>query len=189
MVSNKLSPLLAEDPPSFPFIALLVSGGHTQLMLVRRIGDYHLLGDTQDDAAGEAFDKTAKLLGLGYPGGPLVEKEAAYLSLPDLRLVDSMHERKMMMADLAGGFIALPGVPAEMRRMWAESVVSILLAMLPEAGTIRHRRIKCFGAGESAIEAMLWRKTARRSARSTPSSSSRPSRKKSARARMTTSSA
>ncbi len=65
-----LSPLLAEPRPVFPFIALLVSGGHTQLMRVDAIGRYTLLGETLDDAAGEAFDKTAKLLGLGYPGGP-----------------------------------------------------------------------------------------------------------------------
>jgi N6-L-threonylcarbamoyladenine synthase len=64
-----LSPLLAADPPDFPFVALLVSGGHTQLMRVIGIGQYELLGETLDDAAGEAFDKTAKLLGLGYPGG------------------------------------------------------------------------------------------------------------------------
>ena len=71
-----LSPLLEETPPEFPFIALLVSGGHTQLMRVGGIGDYELLGDTLDDAAGEAFDKTAKLLGLGYPGGPAVSRLA-----------------------------------------------------------------------------------------------------------------
>ena len=65
-----LSPLLSATPPAFPFVALLVSGGHTQLMRVTGVGDYHLLGETVDDAAGEAFDKTAKLLGLGYPGGP-----------------------------------------------------------------------------------------------------------------------
>ena len=65
-----LSPFLSGDPPSFPFVALLVSGGHTQLMHVREVGHYTLLGETVDDAAGEAFDKTAKLLGLGYPGGP-----------------------------------------------------------------------------------------------------------------------
>lgn len=67
-----LAPLLEENPPAFPFVALLVSGGHTQLMRVTAIGDYELLGDTLDDAAGEAFDKTAKLLGLGYPGGPAI---------------------------------------------------------------------------------------------------------------------
>jgi N6-L-threonylcarbamoyladenine synthase len=65
-----LSPLLSARAPRFPFVALLVSGGHTQLMRVERLGHYSLLGETQDDAAGEAFDKTAKLLGLGYPGGP-----------------------------------------------------------------------------------------------------------------------
>ncbi|MFM9834886.1 MAG: tRNA (adenosine(37)-N6)-threonylcarbamoyltransferase complex transferase subunit TsaD [Methylophilaceae bacterium] len=65
-----LAPLLEESPPAFPFVALLVSGGHSQLMRVDGIGQYSLLGDTLDDAAGEAFDKTAKLLGLGYPGGP-----------------------------------------------------------------------------------------------------------------------
>jgi N6-L-threonylcarbamoyladenine synthase len=65
-----LSPLLSADPPHFPFVALLVSGGHTQLMRVSGVGQYELLGETLDDAAGEAFDKTAKLLGLGYPGGP-----------------------------------------------------------------------------------------------------------------------
>jgi N6-L-threonylcarbamoyladenine synthase len=67
-----LSPLLADDRPAFPFIALLVSGGHTQLFHVGGVGCYRLLGDTQDDAAGEAFDKTAKLLGLPYPGGPAI---------------------------------------------------------------------------------------------------------------------
>lgn len=67
-----LSPLLADPAPQFPFVALLVSGGHTQLMRVGGIGDYVLLGETVDDAAGEAFDKSAQLLGLGYPGGPAI---------------------------------------------------------------------------------------------------------------------
>lgn len=71
-----LSPLLEESPPAFPFVALLVSGGHSQLMRVGGVGDYELLGDTLDDAAGEAFDKTAKLLGLPYPGGPAVSRLA-----------------------------------------------------------------------------------------------------------------
>ena len=72
-----LSPLLSDPAPSFPFIALLVSGGHTQLMRVKNIGEYELLGESVDDAAGEAFDKSAKLLGLGYPGGPALAKLAA----------------------------------------------------------------------------------------------------------------
>lgn len=72
-----LSPLLSNPAPEFPFVALLVSGGHTQLMRVDGIGQYTLLGETLDDAAGEAFDKSAKLLGLGYPGGPALAKLAA----------------------------------------------------------------------------------------------------------------
>jgi N6-L-threonylcarbamoyladenine synthase len=73
-----LSPLLASEPPEFPFIALLVSGGHTQLMRVDGVGQYTLLGETLDDAAGEAFDKSAKLLGLGYPGGPAISRLAEF---------------------------------------------------------------------------------------------------------------
>ncbi len=71
-----LSPLLAMPKPAFPFVALLVSGGHSQLFDVEGVGRYRLLGETQDDAAGEAFDKTAKLLGLAYPGGPALAQLA-----------------------------------------------------------------------------------------------------------------
>lgn len=73
-----LSPMLSERPPVFPFVALLVSGGHTQLMRVEGVGQYLLLGETLDDAAGEAFDKSAKLLGLGYPGGPAISRLADF---------------------------------------------------------------------------------------------------------------
>ena len=73
-----LSPFLSADPPSFPFVALLVSGGHTQLMRVDGVGRYALLGESIDDAAGEAFDKSAKLLGLGYPGGPALARMALH---------------------------------------------------------------------------------------------------------------
>jgi len=72
-----LSPFLSADAPTFPFVALLVSGGHTQLMRVEAVGRYELLGETIDDAAGEAFDKSAKLMGLGYPGGPALSRLAA----------------------------------------------------------------------------------------------------------------
>ena len=72
-----LSPFLSADAPQFPFVALLVSGGHTQLMQIDEVGRYTLLGETIDDAAGEAFDKSAKLLGLGYPGGPALAALAA----------------------------------------------------------------------------------------------------------------
>ena len=70
MEGHLLAPMLEDNPPEFPFVALLVSGGHTLLAYVKGIGQYELLGQSLDDAAGEAFDKTAKLLGLGYPGGP-----------------------------------------------------------------------------------------------------------------------
>ena len=76
MEGHLLAPLLEEHPPAFPFLALLISGGHTQLVEVRAIGDYQILGESVDDAAGEAFDKTAKMLGLGYPGGPALSRLA-----------------------------------------------------------------------------------------------------------------
>jgi N6-L-threonylcarbamoyladenine synthase len=76
MEGHLLAPLLEEKPPQFPFVALLVSGGHTMLIEVAAIGQYRLLGETLDDAAGEAFDKTAKLMGLGYPGGPALARTA-----------------------------------------------------------------------------------------------------------------
>lgn len=76
MEGHLLAPMLEDNPPSYPFVALLVSGGHTQLIDVQGIGQYQLLGDTLDDAAGEAFDKTAKMMGLPYPGGPLLSKLA-----------------------------------------------------------------------------------------------------------------
>lgn len=72
MEGHLLAPMLEDEPPEFPFLALLVSGGHTLLIAVKALGEYEMLGTTLDDAAGEAFDKTAKLLGLGYPGGPLL---------------------------------------------------------------------------------------------------------------------
>ncbi len=76
MEGHLLSPMLEADPPAFPFLALLVSGGHTLLADIRGVGNYVILGESLDDAVGEAFDKTAKLLGLGYPGGPAIAKAA-----------------------------------------------------------------------------------------------------------------
>ena len=77
MEGHLLAPMLEEQPPEFPFVALLVSGGHTQLVRVDGIGQYELLGETLDDAAGEAFDKTAKMMGLNYPGGPEIARLAS----------------------------------------------------------------------------------------------------------------
>jgi len=76
MEGHLLAPMLEQNPPEFPFVALLVSGGHTQLVRVEGIGQYELLGESLDDAAGEAFDKAAKMLGLAYPGGPAISKLA-----------------------------------------------------------------------------------------------------------------
>jgi len=77
MEGHLLAPMLEKNPPQYPFVALLVSGGHTQLISVKAIGHYELLGESRDDAAGEAFDKAAKMLGLGYPGGPLIANLAS----------------------------------------------------------------------------------------------------------------
>lgn len=76
MEGHMLAPMLEDKPPAFPFLSLLVSGGHTMLIRVDGVGRYRLLGETLDDAAGEAFDKTAKMMGLGYPGGPLLARLA-----------------------------------------------------------------------------------------------------------------
>jgi len=101
-----LSPLLTVDPPQFPFVALLVSGGHTQLMCVTGVGHYELLGETLDDAAGEAFDKSAKLLGLGYPGGPAL---AALAETADPSLVAEIKLPRPMLhsGDLEFSFAGL----------------------------------------------------------------------------------
>ncbi len=91
--AHLLSPLLAAEAPEFPFLALLVSGGHTQLMRVEGVGRYALLGETRDDAAGEAFDKTAKVLGLPYPGGPALARLAAHGRPGRLRFPRPMLDR------------------------------------------------------------------------------------------------
>ncbi len=88
-----LAPMLEKKKPLFPFLALLVSGGHTQIIHVKRIGDYDIVGDTLDDAAGEAFDKTAQLLGLGYPGGAALSK-LAESGLPEYKLPRPMFHSK-----------------------------------------------------------------------------------------------
>lgn len=92
MEGHLLAPMLEPDAPDFPFVALLISGGHTLLVQVNGIGEYILLGESLDDAVGEAFDKTAKLLGLGYPGGAKLEKLAA-LGQPFYRFPRPMTDR------------------------------------------------------------------------------------------------
>lgn len=133
-----LSPLLSNTPPAFPFVALLVSGGHTQLMRVTGVGNYALLGETQDDAAGEAFDKTAKLLGLDYPGGPAVSKLAesgvpGRFKLPrpmigsnDLEFSFSGLKTAVML--LARSQPADPQTHADIARAFQDAVVEVLVA-------------------------------------------------------------
>ena len=134
-----LSPLLSARRPEFPFLALLVSGGHTQLMRVDGVGRYELLGDTQDDAAGEAFDKTAQLLGLGYPGGPALSKLAERGKPGRYRL-----PRPMIAAGLDFSFSGLKTAvltlmknekpdPADLARAFVDAIVEVLVAKCARA--------------------------------------------------------
>jgi N6-L-threonylcarbamoyladenine synthase len=134
-----LSPLLSAKRPEFPFLALLVSGGHTQLMRVDSVGRYALLGDTQDDAAGEAFDKTAQLLGLGYPGGPALSRLAEDGVAGRYRL-----PRPMIGAGLDFSFSGLKTAvltlmknenpdPADVARAFVDAIVEVLVAKCARA--------------------------------------------------------
>ncbi len=135
-----LSPLLASEPPVFPFVALLVSGGHTQLMRVDGVGRYELLGETLDDAAGEAFDKSAKLLGLPYPGGPeislLAERgnpEAFHLPRPmlhskDLNFSFSGLKTAVLTTLKKQGDSPSEQVKADIARAFVDAIVEVLAA-------------------------------------------------------------
>lgn len=136
-----LSPLLSARPPAFPFLALLVSGGHTQIMRVQEVGTYEILGETQDDAAGEAFDKTAKLLGLGYPGGPAVSRLADEGRAGAVRLPRPM----LGSGDLDFSFSGLKTAvltalrndpqmnPADLARGFVDAAVEVLVAKCTQA--------------------------------------------------------
>ena len=137
-----LSPLLASKPPRFPFVALLVSGGHTQLMRVTGVGEYELLGETVDDAAGEAFDKTANLLGLGYPGGPALAELARKGQGGKYKLPRPMLEPMRKTGNLDFSFSGLKtavlllarkegageGVRADIAASFQEAIVDVLVA-------------------------------------------------------------
>jgi N6-L-threonylcarbamoyladenine synthase len=114
MEGHLLAPMLEADPPAYPFVALLVSGGHTMLVEVHALGDYRVLGETLDDAAGEAFDKTAKLLGLGYPGGPALAQ-----------LAESGDENRFRfprpMTDRPGLDFSFSGLKTHTRNLWLEN--------------------------------------------------------------------
>ncbi|MER1967280.1 tRNA (adenosine(37)-N6)-threonylcarbamoyltransferase complex transferase subunit TsaD [Castellaniella sp. GW247-6E4] len=152
-----LSPLLADPAPAFPFVALLVSGGHTQLMRVDGVGRYELLGETLDDAAGEAFDKSAKLMGLGYPGGPelsrLAERgdpRAQALPRPMLHSGDLDFSfsglktavlTRMKAIESAGGGAPDPGAVADLAAATEAAIIDVLaaksLAALRQTGLSR----------------------------------------------------
>jgi len=160
MEGHLLSPLLARPRPEFPFVALLVSGGHTQLMRVDGFGAYRLLGETQDDAAGEAFDKTAQLLGLGYPGGPAVSRLADFgvpgafvfprpmLHSRDLHFSFSGLKTAVLTAARNAGDLC-EQVRADIARAFVDAVVEVLvrksLAALARTGL--HRLVVAGGVG------------------------------------------
>jgi N6-L-threonylcarbamoyladenine synthase len=130
-----LSPLLSARPPAFPFVALLVSGGHTQLMRVEGVGRYRLMGETQDDAAGEAFDKTAQLLGLGYPGGPALSRLAETGAPGRVKLPRPMLHSEDLDFSFSGLKTAVSTTlrnanppPADLARAFVDAVVEVLVA-------------------------------------------------------------
>ncbi|PWG64985.1 tRNA (adenosine(37)-N6)-threonylcarbamoyltransferase complex transferase subunit TsaD [Sediminicurvatus halobius] len=136
MEGHLLAPMLEPDPPSFPFVALLVSGGHSQLVLVADVGRYRLLGESVDDAAGEAFDKTAKLLGLPYPGGPELERLARKGTPGRLRFPRPMTDRPGLDLSFSGLKTAVlntvreagddPRTRADIARAFQDAVVETL---------------------------------------------------------------
>ena len=152
-----LSPLLADPRPAFPFVALLVSGGHTQLMRVDGVGAYELLGETLDDAAGEAFDKTAQLLGLGYPGGPALSKladsgDAYRFKLPrpmlnsgDLDFSFSGLKTAVLTLSRKEGESARADIAAAFQVAVVEVLAAKCRAALKNAGL--HRRVVAGGVG------------------------------------------
>jgi N6-L-threonylcarbamoyladenine synthase len=137
MEAHLLAPGLEPRPPEYPFVALLVSGGHTQLVRVGGVGDYTLLGESLDDAAGEAFDKTATLLGLGYPGGPAIERLAAMGRADRYRFPRPMTDRagldfsfsglKTFAANTLAEAPPDPQIRADIARAFLEAVVDTLV--------------------------------------------------------------
>jgi len=155
MEGHLLSPMLEPDPPPFPFLALLVSGGHTLLADVRGLGQYRILGESIDDAAGEAFDKTAKLLGLGYPGGPAIAS-AALTGRPDrFRFPRPMTDRRRTHGKEPGLDFSFSGLKtavstevAKLDSLDAQTIADVALAF--EQAVIDVLAIKCEWALEAA---------------------------------------
>lgn len=140
MEGHLLAPMLEPDPPEYPFICLLVSGGHTQLVRVDGMGQYRLLGDTLDDAVGEAFDKTAKMLGLGYPGGPRLAEAAQSGDVDRFRFARPMTSRPGLDFSFSGLKTAAITAFTEVGQH-AESVADIAVAF--ETAAVDALSIKC----------------------------------------------
>ncbi|HZP65473.1 MAG TPA: tRNA (adenosine(37)-N6)-threonylcarbamoyltransferase complex transferase subunit TsaD [Rudaea sp.] len=159
MEGHLLAPLLEADPPEPPFVALLVSGGHSMLVEVAAIGRYRLLGDTLDDAAGEAFDKTAKLMGLPYPGGPALARLAESGTPDRFRFARPMTDRPGLDFSFSGlktqvllayqAHAHEPAAKADIARAFEDAIVETLLIKcrraLAETGT--HRLVIAGGVG------------------------------------------
>lgn len=137
MEGHLLAPLLEDDPPEPPFVGLLVSGGHSMLVHVAAVGDYRLLGDTRDDAVGEAFDKTAKMMGLPYPGGPVLAQLAAQGRTGEFRFARPMTDR--------------PGLDFSFSGLKTQA----LLAWQRSAGTDAVRADIACAFEEAAVETLL----------------------------------
>lgn len=152
MEGHVLAPLLEPGPPDFPFVALLVSGGHTTLVEVAGIGRYRLLGETLDDAAGEAFDKTAKLLGLGYPGGPALAQCA-------LRGDPTVFSFPRPMTDRPGLDFSFSGLKTHTRNLWqrhgSEENARENIAAGFQAAVVDTLQIKCRRAMQQTRNAHL----------------------------------
>jgi N6-L-threonylcarbamoyladenine synthase len=151
-----LAPLLEANPPAFPFVALLVSGGHTQLVDVRGVGEYRILGETLDDAAGEAFDKTAKMLGLPYPGGAALARLAETGRSGRFNFPRPMLDRPGLDFSFSGlktaALVALRGrdlddeIRADVARGFQEAVVDTLAEKARRAlESVGHRRLVVAG--------------------------------------------
>lgn len=147
MEGHLLAPLMEDDPPAAPFVALLVSGGHTQLVAVQAIGQYRLLGETLDDAAGEAFDKTAKLMGLPYPGGPQLAALAEQGTAGAYRFSRPMTDRP-------GLDFSFSGLKTQVMLAWRDSDQSVTtradIARGFEDAVVETLAIKCERALEAA---------------------------------------
>ncbi len=152
MEGHLLSPMLEPDPPGFPFTALLVSGGHTLLADIESVGRYRILGESVDDAVGEAFDKVAKLLGLGYPGGPAIAKAALKGKPGQFHFPRPMTERPGLDFSFSGLKTAVV-VALKERALDAQTVADVALAF--EEAAVETLAIKCRRALEATNHARL----------------------------------